>query len=109
MRSLWRDSQKKLDPLFRQADRHFDRGASYVRTHWREITIYGLGGGFFFGGVLFLWAGTLQLPDLSTLKDIKTEQSVKLYDRTGETLLFDLNSNARRTLIPLSAVSPYIQ
>ena len=57
----------------------------------------------------FLWAGTLQLPDLSTLKDIKTEQSVKLYDRTGETLLFDLNSNARRTLIPLSAVSPYIQ
>lgn len=105
----WRNARKKLDPLFRKADDHFDRGVSYARRHWREILVYGTGAGFFLGGVLFLWAGTLQLPDLSTLQEIKTEQSVKLYDRTGEVLLFDLNSDARRTLIPLSAVSPYVQ
>ncbi len=109
MRSLLRDPRKKLDPLFRKADRHFDRTRLFIRRHWRELALYGIGGGFFLGGVLFLWAGTLQLPDLSTLQEIKTEQSVKLYDRTGEVLLFDLNSDARRTLVPLSAVSPYIQ
>lgn len=109
MRSLLRDPRKKLDPVFRKADYHFDRGVLYARHHWRELMVYGVGAGFFLGGVVFLWAGTLQLPDLSTLQEIKTEQSVKLYDRTGEVLLFDLHSDARRTLVPLSAVSPYIQ
>ncbi|HEY6018810.1 MAG TPA: PBP1A family penicillin-binding protein, partial [Candidatus Paceibacterota bacterium] len=36
-------------------------------------------------------------------------QSVKLYDRTGTVLLYDLSQNAQRTIVPLSAISPNIQ
>lgn len=109
MRSLLRDPRKKLDTVFKQADRHFDRGVSYVRRHWQQIFIYGMGGAFFLGGVVLLWAGTLQLPDLSTLQEIKTEQSVKILDRTGQILLFDLHDEKQRTLVPLSAISPLLQ
>lgn len=109
MRSFLRDPRKKLDPFFKRVDRHFDRWVSYVRRHWQHIVVYGLGGGFFLGGVILLWAGTLQLPDLSTLQELKTEQSVKILDRTGQVLLFDLHNEKQRTLVPLTSISPYVQ
>lgn len=80
-----------------------------MRRHWQELLVWGFGLGFFLGGVVLLWAGTLQLPDLSTLQDLKTEQSVKIYDRTGQVLLFDLHDEEQRTLVPLENISPYLQ
>ncbi len=60
------------------------------------------------GGVL-LWASTLQIPDLSSLENRVVEQSVNIYDRTGTILLYNLNNNAQRIVVPLSAISPNIQ
>ena len=36
-------------------------------------------------------------------------QSTKIYDRTGTVLLYDVNAGSKRTVVPLSAISPYIQ
>lgn len=60
-------------------------------------------------GVVLLLALTLKIPDLQSLENRVVEQSTDIYDRTGEILLYDLNTNTRRTVIPLSSVSPHIK
>lgn len=56
-------------------------------------------------GVFFLWAATLELPDLKNVSSRKVAQSTKIYDRTGEILLYDLSQNVTRTAVPLSDIS----
>lgn len=64
---------------------------------------------FFIGGLTLLWASTLEIPDLSSLGDRKVEQSTKIYDRTGQVLLYDLHENVQRTLVPIDEISRHIK
>ncbi len=61
------------------------------------------------GGLFVLWISRLQLPDLSTFNAIQVAQSTKIYDRTGKILLYDIHEDVKRTVVPLSAISPDIQ
>ncbi|HEY5383209.1 MAG TPA: PBP1A family penicillin-binding protein [Candidatus Paceibacterota bacterium] len=82
----------------------------YVKKHKIKTLLYLLGLYFVLMGVLFLWAASLPLPDLNSLSQIRVDQSVKLYDRTGQVLLYDLsNANIKRTSVTLDQVSPNIQ
>ena len=65
--------------------------------------------GLFGSGVLFLWAATLTLPDLKSFEGRKVEQSTKIYDRTGEVLLYDLHRDIQRTVVPFSEMSRNIK
>ncbi len=56
-----------------------------------------------------LWAATLQIPDLSALENRRIDQSVQIFDRTGQVLLYDLNQNVDRTVVPLTKISTNIQ
>src|ERR1700690_133446 len=81
-----------------------------AKKHWKAIILWGLSAFFILMGALFLWAVTLPLPDLTSLSQLKVNQSVKIYDRTGQVLLYNLNSdNVKRTSVPLSSVSPNVQ
>lgn len=80
-----------------------------VRKHWRVILVWGFGGLFALLGLFFLWAATLQVPDLSSLETRKVGQSTKIYDRTGTVLLYSLNSSINRTVVPISEISANIQ
>lgn len=51
-------------------------------------------------GVLLFWVSTAQIPSFDSFEDIKVAQSTKIYDRTGETLLFDIHQNIKRTVVP---------
>ncbi len=68
-----------------------------------------LGAFFAISGALLVWTATLKIPDLSSIENRKIEQSLKIYDRTGTVLLYDVNKNIDRTIVPLSSVSPDIQ
>jgi len=82
----------------------------YTTTHKAKILLYALGVFLIFTGFFAVWAATLPLPDLNALSQIRVDQSVKLYDRTGQVLLYDLsNNNIKRTSVPLTQVSPNIQ
>lgn len=54
--------------------------------------------GFVFLLGLFAWAGR-DLPDPDRLVDRHVEQSTKIYDRTGEHLLYEIFSEQKRTLV----------
>ena len=97
-----------MHSVLRSVSRYFKRSWKFVRKHWRAILVWGFGAFFVLMGLLFLWAATLQIPDLQSLTDRKVEQSLKIYDRTGTVLLYDLHNNAQRTVVPLTEISPNI-
>jgi 1A family penicillin-binding protein len=57
------------------------------------------------GGLLLLWISTLEIPDLQAFEQRRVLQSTKIYDRTGEVLLYDLHQDVRRTIVPYEHIS----
>ena len=60
-------------------------------------------------GFIFIWTATFRIPDLSDLATRKVSQSTKIYDRTGQILLYDMAQNVKRTLVPFEDISPDIK
>lgn len=59
--------------------------------------------------IVVLWIATTPTPDVESFASRKVSQSTKIYDRTGEIILYDLNKDVRRNIVPLSEISPLIQ
>lgn len=68
-----------------------------------------VGIGLVFLGGSILWVAFTPIPALNTFDQSKVAMSTKIYDRTGNTVLYDLNRDMRRTVVPLSTVSPNLQ
>ena len=87
------------------------RGMTLRRpVSWRHTLLASvlglLGLGFFIlGGVLVSLAFT-PVPDIGSFAARQVDQSTKIYDRTGQVLLYDYNRDAKRNVVPLSAISP---
>ncbi len=61
---------------------------------------------FLFGaGVLMFWLFTLKIPDFKTLDTRLVTESTKIYDRTGKVLLYNIQENVRRKVIPFGDIS----
>ena len=58
---------------------------------------------------LLIWVSTLEIPDLSSFEDRRILQSTKIYDRTGEILLYDLHQDVKRTIVPFENISRNIK
>ncbi len=58
---------------------------------------------------IFIWVSTLEIPDLSAFEERRILQSTKIYDRTGEVLLYDLHQDVKRTIVPLEDISYHIK
>ncbi len=56
-----------------------------------------------------LWVFLIPTPDIASFSSREITQSTKIYDRTGDTLLYDYNRDARREMVPISEISPLIQ
>ncbi len=61
--------------------------------------------GIFATGSFLVWVSTFTLPDMTSFTTRKVSESTKIYDRTGEVLLYDLNRGIKRTEIPDSEIS----
>jgi 1A family penicillin-binding protein len=61
--------------------------------------------GLFGSGIIFLWVSSLSIPELDSFEKRLVRQSTKIYDRTGEVLLYDVHENIQRTVISLSEIS----
>ncbi|KKT60636.1 MAG: hypothetical protein UW54_C0007G0007 [Parcubacteria group bacterium GW2011_GWC1_44_26] len=64
-----------------------------------------VGSGFIFVSVLILWASFMKLPDFGEFHERKVAQSTKIYDRTGEVLLYDVHQEVKRTVVPFEDIS----
>jgi 1A family penicillin-binding protein len=59
-------------------------------------------------GGLVVWGSTLTIPSLDSFDERKIFESTKIYDRTGEVVLYDFNNDVRRTVIPIEDMSQNI-
>ncbi len=60
-------------------------------------------------GLFLLWASTLTLPSVDIVEAQRKQQSTKLYDRTGEVLLYDMHQDIRRTVVTLEDMSDHVK
>jgi 1A family penicillin-binding protein len=49
------------------------------------------------------------MPSFASIEQRRVEQSTKIYDRTGEILLYDLHQDVKRTVVPLEEMSVHIK
>jgi len=62
----------------------------------------------FFGLGLFAYVAK-DLPNPEELSQIRIIQSTKIYDRTGQILLYDIHGEEKRTIIPIKNIPDYIK
>lgn len=65
--------------------------------------------GFIGAGAALIFISTLNIPDLSAFEQRRVLQSTKIYDRTGEIVLYDLNQDVKRTVVPYEDISRHIK
>ncbi|MDO8481884.1 MAG: PBP1A family penicillin-binding protein [bacterium] len=63
----------------------------------------------FSGGILVAWATILKIPAIDNFQNRKVAESTKIYDRTGNVLLYDVHGTMRRTAVPLDEISPNLR
>jgi len=81
------------------------RLASWRHTFLATIlALFGLG--FFIVGGIFVAVAVTPVPDIGSFASRQIDQSTKIYDRTGQILLYDYNRDARREVVSISAISP---
>lgn len=66
-------------------------------------------GGLFLASGILVWAATLKLPTFEEFAERQVQQSTKIYDRTGTTILYNVHNDIKRKVVPLSEISNYIQ
>jgi len=65
----------------------------------KNMLLFSAGVFIFFAGLGILWVSSFRLPDFNSFDERKITNSTKIYDRTGEILLYDINQDIRRTSI----------
>ncbi len=78
---------------------------SKVWFYAKRIVLAALVVSFLFFGSVFVWAATLELPSLDNFEERKVISSTKIYDRTGEIVLYDVNQNIKRTVVLAEEIS----
>lgn len=74
-----------------------------------DVLIFGFAGLILLMAAVLIWLSTLEIPDLSSFEERRVLQSTKIYDRTGEIMLYDLHQDVRRTVVPFDQISPFIK
>ncbi len=78
-----------------------------LRKKTKKIFIWGSVMGIMSVFILFAWAGK-DLPDPDKLTDRQVAESTKIYDRTGEHLLYEIFADKKRTIVELEEIPQHL-
>jgi len=99
----------QITVMFRRLRRSRAHGKLGIRG-WLELCALGFIALVLFGlGGVIVWAALIPIPSITDFENRQVAESTKIYDRTGNIVLFDAHGAEQRTSVPLSAISPYIQ
>jgi len=82
------------------------RHSSLWHNSYIKLLLVVCGSLFFLAGGILIAVAVTSTPDISSFANRQVDQSTKIYDRTGQVLLYDYNRDAKRDVIPLTAISP---
>src|SRR3990167_5518350 len=60
-------------------------------------------------GSIIIWAAVMPIPAINDFENRQVAESTKIYDRTGNIVLYDVHGAVRRTSVSLEEISPLIQ
>jgi 1A family penicillin-binding protein len=63
----------------------------------------------FFGGLIVFAYFAKDLPDPEKINARRITESTKIYDRTGEAVLYEIHGEEKRTIVPLDKISDYMK
>ena len=63
----------------------------------------------FLFSVGIIWVSSIKIPDFRSFGDRKVVSSTKIYDRSGENLLYDIHQDVKRTNIPFNQMGSNIK
>jgi 1A family penicillin-binding protein len=75
----------------------------------KNVLFLMIGIGIISFGLLVVWISTLRLPDFKLFTERKIQSSTKIYDRTGQVLLYDVHENIKRTVVPYEQMGTNIK
>ncbi|MFN3301878.1 MAG: transglycosylase domain-containing protein, partial [Patescibacteria group bacterium] len=103
MRRIWQ--KKEIRDIYFPRKRR-KKKSKFWKNLFLLIIFFLLFSGFIFG-LIFIWVSR-DLPDPNKLLEREIVQSTKIYDRKGETVLYEIFTEKRRTLIELYDVPRYL-
>lgn len=62
-----------------------------------------------FGALILFWISSFKVPTSESIRERRVTESTKIYDRTGEILLYDTGGNVRRSIVPIEEISRHIK
>ncbi len=80
-----------------------------AHKHTRRVLRFTLLAGVTSAGVFVAWAIFATIPSIETIENRSVAESTKIYDRTGNVLLYDVHGAVRRTEVPFNDISPSIR
>jgi 1A family penicillin-binding protein len=61
-------------------------------------------------GIFIIWVSTLKLPTLDSFGESgRLAESTKIYDRTGQVVLYDVNQNLKRNVVSFDQISQHVK
>ncbi len=78
-------------------------------SYWKQIGLVTLIVGLVGGGLVLLWLVTLPIPDFQNFDQRVVSESTKIYDRTGQVLLYDIHENIKRQVVGEGDISKNIK
>jgi len=80
------------------------------REHfWKNVALAAISLFIIFTALIIIGILSLQIPDFRAFEDRKVENSIKIYDRTGEVLLYDIHQDVKRTDISFDEMGTNIK
>jgi len=118
MKKLYNKTLQYLNWMLEEVDRFVDWGGNNVermikrffkKKNTKKIILAGIISICLLGGLAALWITSFELPNLNNFDERRVAQSTKIYDRTGEVILFDVHGEVTRTVVRLDEINDYVK
>jgi|WetSurMetagenome_2_1015567.scaffolds.fasta_scaffold00849_15 1A family penicillin-binding protein len=80
----------------------------FLNKNFFKFLLFLILAGFIFAAAGFAWLSR-DLPNPNQLMDRQVAQSTKIYDRTGQNILYDIHGDQQRTLVELKDIPNYVK
>lgn len=84
----------------------------HLKKHKHNIINVGLialAGGVLILGIIIIWIATLKVPDFKSFDERRIARSTRIYDKTGEVILYDIHQDIKRTVIPFEEMGENVK
>lgn len=100
---------KKVWKLIKKDARDLKHWIHRHKKLMHNIGLFLLSAAIIVTGAFMIWLASIKLPDFQSFEERKIANSTKIYDRTGEILLYNVHQDIKRTVIPFGEMGQTIK